>query len=56
MNAIYSYYSNLEAFLGQTEGLIDALLIGIAVISILFVVFSKSRTLKLAWLAYLVSP
>lgn len=56
MNAVHSYYSNLEAFLGQTEGLIDALLIGIAILSILLVVASKSRTLKLAWLAYLVSP
>ena len=56
MNAVSSYYSALEDFLGQTEGLVDALLIGIAVISILLVVWGKSRTLSLAWLAYLVSP
>lgn len=56
MNAVSSYYGNLESFLGQTEGLVDALLIGIAAISILLVLFSPSRSLKLAWLAYMVSP
>lgn len=51
-----AWYGKLEEILGRSEGFVDVLLIGIVVISIWLLVFNRSRTLKLAWLVYLVSP